>query len=98
MKGETVIDRQNLEFRANWIATFEQTKGNSFICLMQGRSGTYYWHLPDYQGLFPSGATAGFYHFNFWDAMHKGYLKLVSGVIPDDIKRWEIVKPGKESS
>ena len=79
------MTRERLEAKDNWRATFECTqKPGRFTCLM----GTiypviYYWHDVDYDGMFASGATRPASLSFLADAVSRGYLKLVSGVLPD---------------
>jgi hypothetical protein len=82
-----MIDREFLESRPNLIAAFERTRrADGIVCLMRSRPGGYYWHAPDYTGLFAWGATADFHFGAFRDALARGLLRLIAGEIPADLK------------
>jgi len=53
---------------------------------MRTVKGGFYWHTPDYQGLFAWGATRTFLPDLTADAMARGYLELVAGELPDCLK------------
>ena len=82
-----MIDREFLESRPNWIATFERTReADGNVSLMQSRPGGYYWHTPDDTGLFAWGATAGFHVAAFRDVLARGLLRRIAGEIPAHLK------------
>lgn len=80
------MTRQELERQPHWQATFERTRPDvteRFDCLMRTITGGYYWHTPDYQGLFAAGATRTYHPSFLASALASGHLKLVAGSLPD---------------
>jgi hypothetical protein len=83
------VTRQQLEAEPNWQATFERPRvpegGSRFVCLMRTiHEGLFYWHTPDYQGLYQWGATrvAEYLREELDSAIPGGYLRLVAGTSP----------------
>jgi hypothetical protein len=82
-------NRKWIESRPNWFATFERTNPEAlerFDCLMTTISGGFYWYTPDYQGLFPSGATRECNLRSLQFSLTNKYLKLVAGKLPQGVK------------
>ena len=85
-------DREYLEAKANWQATFHRTPRNGgtvrepFDCLMRTVTGGYYWEAPDYQGMFAWGGTRDFTPSWTTDLLVEGSLELVAGELPDCLK------------
>jgi hypothetical protein len=46
-----------IECRPDWVATFRCPRTDKFVCLMRTPRGHWYWRYPEYEGLFPWGAT-----------------------------------------
>lgn len=83
-----MADRDYLEAKDNWQATFRHTRAevrNPFVCLMRCVNGGYYWHVPDYQGLFPCSATYQFYVRGTRWELNRGDLEIVAGELPAEL-------------
>jgi hypothetical protein len=78
--------RAQVESLPNWQATFQQA-GGQVVCLMRTLRGGFYWDTPDYAGLFAWGATASFNSRLFQDALRTGRLRLLTGQIPDFLRK-----------
>lgn len=81
-----MIDRAYLEAKDNWQCTFEILPARQparFDCLMCTVTGDFYWYTPNYQGLFPSGATRLFHAEYTRERLAAGTLKLVAGTLPE---------------
>ncbi|GEA15494.1 hypothetical protein E308F_17380 [Moorella sp. E308F] len=79
---------QELEARPNWVATFERTNPEArfrYDCLMCTLVDTYYWHTPDYTGLFAWGATRPCNLDLLREDLELGYKRLVRGTLPPEI-------------
>ena len=79
------MTRKELENKPHWQATFQQTRKPipSFVCLLKTIvPGVYYWHTPEYSGLFPAGATMPCTLSYLADALDRGALQLVAGKVP----------------
>ena len=46
-----------IECRPDWVATFRCLRTDKLVCLMRTPRGHWYWRYPEYEGLFPWGAT-----------------------------------------
>lgn len=79
---------QELEACPNWVATFERTNPGvreRYDCLMRSLVGGYYWHTPDYRGLFAWGATRSFNPDILAEDLRLGYKRLVRGKLPPEV-------------
>jgi hypothetical protein len=84
-----MMNRQQLEAEPNWQATFERPRvpegGYRFTCIMRTiHEGLFYWHTPDYEGLYQYGATrvAPELQAELASAIPGGFLRLVAGTMP----------------
>lgn len=81
------MTRQQLENKPNWQATYYNPKTHRYSCVMRTLTpGSYYWHYPEYQGLFPSGATVDFSHSSLAFSEAEGYLVFTAGTPPPEIE------------
>ncbi len=54
------------------------SRDGNFACLMKTPTGHWYWRYPDYQGLFPYGATGPFDEAFLKDALSRRVLEPVA--------------------
>ncbi len=54
------MTREYIERQPGWVAKFRCLRNGNFACLMKTPTGHWHWSYPDYQGLFPYGATGPF--------------------------------------
>jgi hypothetical protein len=69
------MTREYIERQAGWVATFRCLHNGNFACLMRTPPGHWYWSYPDYQGLFPYGATGPFDAAFLKDALSRNVLE-----------------------
>ena len=72
------MTREYIERQAGWVATFRCLLNGNFACLMKTPTGQWYWSYPDYQGLFPYGATEPFDAAFLKDALSRHVLEPVA--------------------
>lgn len=73
---------KELESKPNWIATFKRTRRNvkeKYDCLMKSFNGSYYWHTPDYEGMFMWVTTRSFDAKTTIELLKNKDLELVKG-------------------
>ena len=82
------MNRKELEKQDNWLATFKRTlcRKGKFDCLMATVKGGCYWHTPEYKGLFLWGATRDFRLEMTASSIESGFLELVKGKLPAELK------------
>jgi hypothetical protein len=73
---------KDLEAKDTWQATFRITRRGEFDCLMRTSSGGYYWHTPNYTGLFVAGATRNYDASMLRESLADGTMVLVAGELP----------------
>ena len=69
------MTREYIERQPGWVATFRCLRNGKFACLMKTPTGHWYWSYPDYQGLFPYGATGPFDPAFLKDALSRHVLE-----------------------
>jgi hypothetical protein len=81
------MTREQAEAAPNWQATYYNPKTGRYTCVMRTLTpGSYYWHSPDYQGLFAWGATRSFDHVGLTFAERHGYAVLTAGTPPPQLE------------
>ena len=82
-----MLDREWHESQENWQATYRVGNTEKFHCVMRSIfPGSYYWSIPDYDGLFAYGATRNFTFALFDYDMEYGLLELVAGAHPEKLE------------
>ena len=74
---ENPTDRQRVESKDNWVATYYRTRAKNYTALLHNIFGGFYWHDINYKGLFLSGTTSEYRADFLKDALSGGYTKLV---------------------
>ena len=69
--------RKNLESKENWVLTIKNLRNGEYNCLMKNIKGGYYWHTPDYDGLFAYGATQDFNQKNLDFSIENKICKVI---------------------
>ncbi len=72
------MTREYIERQPGWVATFRCLRNGNLACLMKTPTGHWYWSYPDYQGLFPYGATGPFDAAFLQDALSRRVLEPVA--------------------
>jgi hypothetical protein len=72
------MTREYIERQPGWVGTFRCLRNGTFACLMKTPTGHWYWSYPDYQGLFPYGATGLFDTAFLQDALSRRVLEPVA--------------------
>ncbi len=72
------MTREYIERQPGWVATFRCLRNGIVACLMKTPTGHWYWTYPDYQGLFPYGATGPFDAAFLQDALSRRVLEPVA--------------------
>ena len=83
------MTRTELERKHNWIATFKHKSGKQRECCLMATvgDGQYYWHYPDYDGLFGYGATATCTrNWLIRDIINRNLLQL-NGLLPEELQQ-----------
>ncbi len=81
------MTREYIEREPGWVRLSVPTsRDGNFACLMKTPTGPWYWSYPDYQGLFPYGATGPFDAGFLQDALSRRALEPVAwtSVLPQE--------------
>lgn len=78
-------DRSRVEKTHGWVATLKRTNRKArdkYLCLCRSLGGSFYWHTPDYKGLFAWGACREVANGEIIENLCNGNYIVVKGVVP----------------